>query len=539
MRSNYQFKEYLGRYQLIKILTNQIYYKQLKIYKKKYTQQINIQNKMSKQVKKGQVEKKIKAEEEKKKVVQQSSDDSDESSSEDEKPVVANKKNQKVQEKAAEKATKAKKQISESSDDSESEEEKPVAKKAVAPAKTAPATKKLAAKKESSDSDDSDSEDEKPAPKKAVAPVKTAPAAKKLAAKKESSDSDDSESEEEKPVAKKAVAPAKTAPAAKKLAAKKESSDSDESESEEEKPAAKKAATKPAATKPTATKQAAKKQESEDDEDSDEESEEQKPTAKKAEKMEVEEESSEEQKPIKQDQPIQKAQQKPNGNANSKQGGDKFSNEVIVKGLSFDADENDIGNFLDENCGPVSRVNLLKNEQGRSKGIAFISFETEEGCNKAVELSNSEFMSRFITIEKTKPKADRPAHLPVDEDSKTIFVGNLSFRTDKETLKKFFASCGKIADTRIAEAEGKSRGFGHVEFEDRSGVENALKKAGEQIDGRPIKVDVAASRGKREGFNRSNGNFNNNRGGPRGGNNSFANERKGAITQFQGKVQSL
>lgn len=151
-------------------------------------------------------------------------------------------------------------------------------------------------------------------------------------------------------------------------------------------------------------------------------------------------------------------------------------------------------------------------------------------------------MGRYLIIEKTKPKTDRPAHLPVDEDSKTIFVGNLSFKTDTEILKRFFASCGKVADARIAQADGKSRGFGHVEFEDKSGVENALKKVGELIDGRPIKVDVAATRGKREGFNRSSGNFNNNnnRGGPRGGpRNDFANERKGNIASFQGQIKSL
>ncbi|KAL4492117.1 hypothetical protein ABPG73_003065 [Tetrahymena malaccensis] len=262
--------------------------------------------------------------------------------------------------------------------------------------------------------------------------------------------------------------------------AKKESTSSDDSESEEEKPAA--------------NKQTAQKQESQEYKDNDEESDEQKPVAKKVEKKEVKEESTK---------------------------GDKFSNEVIIKGLSFNADENDIGNYLDEKCGSVIRVNILKNEQGCSKGIAFVSFETEEGCNKAVELNNSDFMGRFIIIEKTNPKTERPAHLPVDEDSKTIFVSNLSFKTDKETLMKFFASCGKVVHARIAEVEGKSRGFGHVEFEDISGVINALKKAGEQLDGRPIKVDVAATRGKRESFNRSNGNFNNNRGDFSVGNNTF------------------
>jgi len=61
-------------------------------------------------------------------------------------------------------------------------------------------------------------------------------------------------------------------------------------------------------------------------------------------------------------------------------------------------------------------------------------------------------------------------------------------------LKKFFASCGSVVDARIAQADGKSRGFGHVEFTDKSGVENALKLAGEELDGRVIKVDVAAQR---------------------------------------------
>ena len=82
---------------------------------------------------------------------------------------------------------------------------------------------------------------------------------------------------------------------------------------------------------------------------------------------------------------------------------------MIVRGLSFDADENDIGNFLEENFGEVARVNLLKNEDGRSKGLAFISFETEEALLKAIEGTGIEFMGRSINIEKTKPKEDRPA----------------------------------------------------------------------------------------------------------------------------------
>lgn len=58
--------------------------------------------------------------------------------------------------------------------------------------------------------------------------------------------------------------------------------------------------------------------------------------------------------------------------------------------MSFSSDENDIGNFLEEKFGAVTRVNILRNEDKRSKGIAFVTFETEEGCNKAVEGSGVE-----------------------------------------------------------------------------------------------------------------------------------------------------
>lgn len=62
-------------------------------------------------------------------------------------------------------------------------------------------------------------------------------------------------------------------------------------------------------------------------------------------------------------------------------------------------------------------------------------------------------------------------------------------------MKGFFSSCGQVTDARIAkDAEGNSRGFGHVEFTNADAVKKAMLKVGENIDGRPIKVDVATKR---------------------------------------------
>ena len=55
-----------------------------------------------------------------------------------------------------------------------------------------------------------------------------------------------------------------------------------------------------------------------------------------------------------------------------------------------------------------------------------------------------------------------------------VFVGNISYKCTENDLKKFFKDCGKIAEVRIAKRDdGKLKGFAHVDFETKEGMENA------------------------------------------------------------------
>lgn len=48
----------------------------------------------------------------------------------------------------------------------------------------------------------------------------------------------------------------------------------------------------------------------------------------------------------------------------------------MVRGLSYEADENDIGNWFEEKGASVEAVKLLKDrESGKSRGMAFVTFE--------------------------------------------------------------------------------------------------------------------------------------------------------------------
>ncbi len=89
-----------------------------------------------------------------------------------------------------------------------------------------------------------------------------------------------------------------------------------------------------------------------------------------------------------------------------------------------------------------------------------------------------------------------------------IYVGNLAFRTDEQSLRSHFSTCGEVTDVHIVmdRATGRSKGFGFITFSSDGAVDAALALSGQELDGRPLRVDRAT------GESRSSG------GGNRGGN---------------------
>ena len=182
----------------------------------------------------------------------------------------------------------------------------------------------------------------------------------------------------------------------------------------------------------------------------------------------------------------------------------------MVKSLSYKASDRDIEEFFGS-YGKVLRVNLLKSDDGRSKGIAFVKFEDEDAVEAAIKDSGVNFMDRTINIEKTKPRSEREGgsfggrdgrdggrdgrdsgrdrgdrgdrdrrsggddyrrenrtrdrsrersrdggDRGGDSQSKTVFVGNMNFSTDETSIRDFFDDCGGIKDVRVGlKSDGK------------------------------------------------------------------------------------
>ncbi len=100
-----------------------------------------------------------------------------------------------------------------------------------------------------------------------------------------------------------------------------------------------------------------------------------------------------------------------------------------------------------------------------------------------------------------------------------IYVSNLSYSTDVDSLQQLFAEYGEVTSANVImdRETGRSRGFGFVEMPDDAEAQKAIEKLNEtDFEGKTISVNVARPRTERNdrgGFNRGGGDFNRGGGG--------------------------
>jgi RNA recognition motif-containing protein len=91
--------------------------------------------------------------------------------------------------------------------------------------------------------------------------------------------------------------------------------------------------------------------------------------------------------------------------------------------------------------------------------------------------------------------------------AKKLFVGNLPYETNDQSLQELFATYGDVSSANIItdKFSGRSRGFGFVEFEKDDEAEKAISEMnGKEIGGRAIVVNEARPREERPNGGRNN-----------------------------------
>lgn len=156
---------------------------------------------------------------------------------------------------------------------------------------------------------------------------------------------------------------------------------------------------------------------------------------------------------------------------------------------------------------------LVKRKMPPYTGLAgFLEvFENETPPQRAVMETPMERRERRrqekMAINDAKIQKDRARWDPNAEDPrktqdayKTLFVGRISYETTEQQLRHEFEQYGPIKSVRLVEdAEGKSRGYGFIEYEKEADLKAAYKYAdGKKIDGRRVVVDVERGRTVRD-----------------------------------------
>ncbi|MCZ6473767.1 MAG: RNA-binding protein [SAR324 cluster bacterium] len=83
-----------------------------------------------------------------------------------------------------------------------------------------------------------------------------------------------------------------------------------------------------------------------------------------------------------------------------------------------------------------------------------------------------------------------------------LYVGNLPFSTDEDTVRQLFAEQGTVESVKIVTDSyyGRSKGFGFVEMGSEEEASTAIEKLnGLEMEGRTLRVDKARPREPRRG----------------------------------------
>ncbi len=80
-----------------------------------------------------------------------------------------------------------------------------------------------------------------------------------------------------------------------------------------------------------------------------------------------------------------------------------------------------------------------------------------------------------------------------------LYVGNLSWGVDDDSLRTFFESYGDVTDARVItdRETGRSRGFGFVEMPEEAAKNAIAQGDGVELDGRALKINEAKPREER------------------------------------------
>jgi len=142
------------------------------------------------------------------------------------------------------------------------------------------------------------------------------------------------------------------------------------------------------------------------------------------------------------------------------------------------------------------------------QGLRALDIDSLEAAEKAVAKNGADCMGRPILVQFSKPIADnkkgagkKPDFVsqPLSEKPpgcKTCFVGNVAFTCEDDDMRAFAADCGPVKSIRwiFHKDTNNFKGCGFVDFETTEAVDKFVLKNGQELKGRPLRIDYTKPR---------------------------------------------
>ncbi|VDO85116.1 unnamed protein product [Heligmosomoides polygyrus] len=152
--------------------------------------------------------------------------------------------------------------------------------------------------------------------------------------------------------------------------------------------------------------------------------------------------------------------------------------------------------------GNILSCKVAVDEEGNSKGYGFVHFETDEAAQSAINKVNGMLLAgKKVYVGKFQPRSQRMREMGESTKKFTnVFIKNFGESLDKEGLQKLFEPFGNITSCAVmTDAEGKSKGFGFVAYEQPEQAEKAVQEMNDyQIEGTDHKLVVCRAQKKSE-----------------------------------------
>ncbi|PKS11528.1 hypothetical protein jhhlp_003293 [Lomentospora prolificans] len=152
--------------------------------------------------------------------------------------------------------------------------------------------------------------------------------------------------------------------------------------------------------------------------------------------------------------------------------------------------------------GNILSCKVAQDENGVSKGYGFVHYETDEAAAQAIKHVNGMLLNeKKVYVGYHIPKKDRQSKFEEMKANFTnVYVKNINTEASDDEFRDLFAKYGEITSSTLArDAEGKSRGFGFVNFTTHESAARAVEELnGNEFHGQELFVGRAQKKHERE-----------------------------------------